>query len=86
MSVNSNLTEISSAFRDMEADDDRGAPVKEMDAIKKGPEGVPEDILPVLLLFCAAYSHLLVVLDDEEFYELQVLCTGPGLVAICLNL
>lgn len=85
MNVTSNLTEILSAFRDMEADDDPGSPISEMDAIKKGPEGVPEDILPVLLLFCAAYSHLLVVLDDEEFYELQVLFAGPGLVSTCLN-
>lgn len=43
-----------------------------MDFSKKGPDGVPEDVLPVLLLFCAAYSHLLLVLDDEEFYEHQV--------------
>lgn len=56
----------------MESEDNFAPRITEMDIVKKGPEGVPENVLPVLLLFCAAYSHLLVVLDDEEFYEHQV--------------
>lgn len=56
----------------METEDDAAPRLTGMDNVKKGPEGVPEDVLPVLLLFCAAYSHLLVVLDDEEFYDHQV--------------
>lgn len=56
----------------METEEDAAPCRTELDNVKKGPEGVPEDVLPVLLLFCAAYSHLLVVLDDEEFYDHQV--------------
>jgi len=59
----------------MEIEENPAPRMTELDNVKKGPEGVPEDVLPVLLLFCAAYSHLLVVLDDEEFYEHQVV--GP---------
>lgn len=40
-----------------------------MDNVKKGFEGVLEDVLFVLLLFCVVYFYLLVVLDDEEFYD-----------------
>lgn len=56
----------------METEEDAAPCRTEVENVKKGPEGVPEDVLPVLLLFCAAYSHLLVVLDDEEFYDHQV--------------
>ncbi|XP_024365783.1 E3 ubiquitin-protein ligase UPL7 isoform X2 [Physcomitrium patens] len=63
--------DILEAIRDMETEVDVAPRTTEMDIAKKGPEGVPEDVLPVLLLFCAAYSHVLVVLDDEEFYEHQ---------------
>lgn len=66
------LTKLCSIERDMETEVDVAPRTTEMDIAKKGPEGVPEDVLPVLLLFCAAYSHVLVVLDDEEFYEHQV--------------
>jgi hypothetical protein len=65
------LTSFYFICRDMESED--VAPrMTDLEIVKKGPEGVPEDVLPVLLLFCAAYSHLLVVLDDEEFYDHQV--------------
>ncbi|KAG0632524.1 hypothetical protein M758_1G333800 [Ceratodon purpureus] len=63
--------DILEAIRDMETEEDAAPCRTELDNVKKGPEGVPEDVLPVLLLFCAAYSHLLVVLDDEEFYDRQ---------------
>nr|PNR53004.1 hypothetical protein PHYPA_009379 [Physcomitrium patens] len=63
--------DILEEIRGMESEDNFAPRITEMDIVKKGPEGVPENVLPVLLLFCAAYSHLLVVLDDEEFYEHQ---------------
>lgn len=44
----------------------------EIKSLKGGPGGIPHESLPVLLLFCAAYGHLLMVLDDDEFYEQQV--------------
>lgn len=47
----------------------------DMDAMKHGPAGVPQSAIPVLSLFCAVYAHLLMVLDDEEFYERQVSST-----------
>lgn len=40
--------------------------------LKSVPGGVAKEALPVLTLFCAAYGHLLMILDDEEFYERQV--------------
>lgn len=46
--------------------------ITDMDNVKSGSECVPEEVLPVLLLFCEAYSHFLFVLDDEDFYERQV--------------
>ncbi|KAL2610792.1 hypothetical protein R1flu_022484 [Riccia fluitans] len=41
------------------------------ESMQKGPAGIPADAVPVLTLFCAAYAHLLVVMDDEQFYERQ---------------
>lgn len=41
-------------------------------ALRRGPEGISKDISCFLHLFCATYSHLLLVLDDIEFYEKQV--------------
>ncbi|RAL44564.1 hypothetical protein DM860_003323 [Cuscuta australis] len=40
--------------------------------LRKGPEGISKDTYCLLNLFCASYSHLLVVLSDIEFYERQV--------------
>ncbi|XP_021680792.2 E3 ubiquitin-protein ligase UPL7 isoform X2 [Hevea brasiliensis] len=37
-----------------------------------GPQKISKDISCLLHLFCASYSHLLLVLDDIEFYEKQV--------------
>ncbi|XP_051152386.1 E3 ubiquitin-protein ligase UPL7 [Andrographis paniculata] len=41
-------------------------------SLRQGPEAIPEDISCLLLLFCSSYSHLLLVLDDMEFYDKQV--------------
>ncbi|KAL3681995.1 hypothetical protein R1sor_000017 [Riccia sorocarpa] len=41
------------------------------DSMRRGPAGIPADAVPVLTLFCDAYAHLLVVMDDEQFYERQ---------------
>lgn len=71
--------------RDMETEEDAAPCRTELDNVKKGPEGVPEDVLPVLLLFCAAYSHILVVLDDEEFYNPQVAGQLVQYGSICLS-
>ena len=44
----------------------------DVEALKHGPEGISRDISCLLHLFCATYSHLLLILDDIEFYEKQV--------------
>lgn len=44
----------------------------DIEAMRHGPQGIPKDKFAVLHLFCATYSHLLLVLDDIEFYEKQV--------------
>ncbi|XP_058767737.1 E3 ubiquitin-protein ligase UPL7-like [Vicia villosa] len=40
--------------------------------MRQGPQGIPKNVFAMLHLFCATYSHLLLVLDDIEFYEKQV--------------
>ncbi|CAM8916889.1 unnamed protein product [Rhodiola kirilowii] len=44
----------------------------DVEPLRRGPHGIPKDMSSFLHLFCASYSHLLLVLEDEEFYEKQV--------------
>ncbi|XP_019456174.1 PREDICTED: E3 ubiquitin-protein ligase UPL7 [Lupinus angustifolius] len=44
----------------------------DIEPMRFGPQGIPKDKFATLHLFCATYSHLLLVLDDIEFYEKQV--------------
>lgn len=46
--------------------------VWDVELLRCGPQGISKDISCLLHLFCATYSHLLLVLDDIEFYEKQV--------------
>lgn len=46
--------------------------VWDVEPLRCGPQGISKDISCLLHLFCATYSHLLLVLDDIEFYEKQV--------------
>ncbi|XP_052171846.1 E3 ubiquitin-protein ligase UPL7 isoform X2 [Diospyros lotus] len=46
--------------------------VWDIEPLRQGPEGISKDTSCLLHLFCASYSHLLLVLDDIEFYEKQV--------------
>ncbi|KAG9150096.1 hypothetical protein Leryth_009680 [Lithospermum erythrorhizon] len=46
--------------------------VWDIEQLRQGPESISNDISCLLHLFCATYSHLLLVLDDIEFYEKQV--------------
>lgn len=56
-----------------EGDSDESSPqLWDLQSMRSGPGGVPLDAVPVLSLFCAAYAHRLMVVDDEEFYERQV--------------
>lgn len=41
----------------------------DVEAVQRGAQGVTKDLLCMLHLFCATYAHLLLVLDDIEFYE-----------------
>ncbi|GBG61834.1 hypothetical protein CBR_g23790 [Chara braunii] len=43
----------------------------EVPSTKKGVEGLSRDVTAVLGVFCAVYAHLLMVVDDSEFYEKQ---------------
>ncbi|KAG5043836.1 hypothetical protein JHK87_007751 [Glycine soja] len=51
---------------------DDSSDVWDIEPMRHGPQGVPKDMFAMLHLFCATYSHLLLVLDDIEFYEKQV--------------
>ncbi|XP_042041687.1 E3 ubiquitin-protein ligase UPL7-like isoform X2 [Salvia splendens] len=44
----------------------------DIESLRQGPEGISKDISRLLLLFCSSYSHLLLILDDIEFYDKQV--------------
>ncbi|XP_060201350.1 E3 ubiquitin-protein ligase UPL7-like [Lycium barbarum] len=44
----------------------------DIELLRQGPDGISKDLACLLHLFCASYSHLLLVLDDQEFYEKQV--------------
>ncbi|KAK4348442.1 hypothetical protein RND71_031197 [Anisodus tanguticus] len=44
----------------------------DIELLRQGPDGISKDLSCLLHLFCASYSHLLLVLDDQEFYEKQV--------------
>ncbi|KAK2965376.1 hypothetical protein RJ640_024118 [Escallonia rubra] len=46
--------------------------VWDVEPLRRGPEGISEGSSCLLHLFCATYSHLLLVLDDIEFYDKQV--------------
>ncbi|KAJ4834817.1 hypothetical protein Tsubulata_043582 [Turnera subulata] len=46
--------------------------VWDVEPMSGGPQKVSKNISCLLHLFCAIYSHLLLVLDDIEFYEKQV--------------
>lgn len=44
----------------------------DIEPVRHGPQGISRDMSCMLHLFCASYSHLLLILDDIEFYEKQV--------------
>ncbi|GFP90797.1 E3 ubiquitin-protein ligase upl7 [Phtheirospermum japonicum] len=44
----------------------------DIEPLRRGAEGISQDAHCLLLLFCSTYSHLLLVLDDMEFYDKQV--------------
>ncbi|CAI7802439.1 unnamed protein product [Closterium sp. NIES-54] len=44
----------------------------DVESMRKGVAGVAADVAVVMTVFCRAYAHLLLVLDDEEFYQRQI--------------
>ncbi|KAB2630996.1 E3 ubiquitin-protein ligase UPL7 [Pyrus ussuriensis x Pyrus communis] len=46
--------------------------VWDIEPVRHGPQGISKDMSCMLYLFCSSYSHLLLILDDIEFYEKQV--------------
>ena len=53
-------------------------------SVRGGVAALSFDALPVLSLFCAAYAHLLTVVDDREFHGRQVGHTTHGCTAVQL--
>ncbi|KAL6273591.1 hypothetical protein ACE6H2_024283 [Prunus campanulata] len=51
--------------------DEGSSDVWDIEPVRHGPQGISRDISCMLHLFCASYSHLLLILDDIEFYEKQ---------------
>lgn len=60
----------------------------DVEPLKQGCQGISKELQCVLYLFCSVYAHLLLVLDDIEFYEKQVfLCpvsfhSGTGIASV----
>ncbi|XP_065855485.1 E3 ubiquitin-protein ligase UPL7 isoform X2 [Euphorbia lathyris] len=52
--------------------DDALQDIWDVEPLRRGPTNISKDMSCLLHLFCAVYSHLLLVLDDIEFYEKQV--------------
>lgn len=52
--------------------DEHDSDMWDIELLRQGPDGISKDLSCLLHLFCASYSHLLLVLDDLEFYEKQV--------------
>nr|XP_043633648.1 E3 ubiquitin-protein ligase UPL7 isoform X2 [Erigeron canadensis] len=46
--------------------------VWDIESLRRGPEGLATESCHLVHLFCATYSHLLLILDDIEFYDKQV--------------
>ncbi|KAL5704766.1 HECT-type E3 ubiquitin transferase [Ranunculus cassubicifolius] len=46
--------------------------VWDVEPLRQGVQGISNDTTCMLHLFCSTYSHLLLVLDDIEFYDKQV--------------
>ncbi|CAK7343318.1 unnamed protein product [Dovyalis caffra] len=46
--------------------------VWDVEPLRCGPQKISRDMSCLLHLFCGTYSHLLLILDDIEFYEKQV--------------
>ncbi|XP_031487793.1 E3 ubiquitin-protein ligase UPL7 isoform X2 [Nymphaea colorata] len=44
----------------------------DVESLRRGPQGISKGASCMLYLFCTTYAHLLLVLDDTEFYEKQV--------------
>ncbi|KAL6145690.1 hypothetical protein ACLB2K_056375 [Fragaria x ananassa] len=53
-------------------DKEDSSDVWDVEPVRPGPQGISRDMSCMLHLFCASYSHLLLILDDIEFYEKQV--------------
>ncbi|KAK9921117.1 hypothetical protein M0R45_029643 [Rubus argutus] len=53
-------------------DNEDSLDVWDIEPVRPGPQGISRDMSCMLHLFCASYSHLLLILDDIEFYEKQV--------------
>ena len=51
---------------------DDACTIWDLEPMDKGPWGISKDTSTMLLLFCATYSHLIMVLNDEEFYGKHV--------------
>ena len=57
----------------------------DIEAMRHASQEIGKDLMCMLYLFCAIYGHLLLVLDDIEFYEKQVICFVPVLISISLS-
>lgn len=72
-STDLNITVVDGTSRPIQVSQD--APNSwDIDCMKGGFQGISNDVSCILHLFCAIYAHLLLILDDIEFYEKQVWC------------
>lgn len=65
-------TNLSGSPLNSENSNDVALVLWDIEIMRQGSEGIGKDLMRMLHLFCAIYGHLLLVLDDLEFYEKQV--------------
>ncbi|KAI9119516.1 hypothetical protein K1719_009392 [Acacia pycnantha] len=67
-----NNAEPTSSHAEPSQTNEDSSDVWDIEPMRRGPQGISKDTFALLHIFCATYSHLLLVLDDIEFYEKEV--------------
>uniref|UniRef100_A0ACD5W8W1 Uncharacterized protein n=1 Tax=Avena sativa TaxID=4498 RepID=A0ACD5W8W1_AVESA len=71
-SSDTDYTNLSGSPLNSENSNDDALILWDIETMRQGSEGIGKYVICMLHLFCAIYGHLLLVLDDIEFYEKQV--------------
>ncbi|XP_011621572.1 E3 ubiquitin-protein ligase UPL7 isoform X1 [Amborella trichopoda] len=71
-STDENVTRLCKDPLDFDSNLDDASDIWDIEPLRRGPLGLSKETSQVMHMFCATYAHLLLILDDIEFYEKQV--------------